>query len=134
MTAGDVSPGLVIRIRGEAFTAGSRFDAPAGAALPVLLGAVRVLVNGSAAPLESVSPQEIQAIVPYAVAGGNAVAAWVSRVDEAAVRNTQDVDILLRRSDLSAAIAASVLVAGCTQPSAPAPQAKATRIAVATFA
>ena len=44
--------------------------------------------------------------VPYAVAGGNAVAAWVSRVDEAAVRNTQDVDILLRRSDLEAAAAA----------------------------
>ena len=41
--------------------------------------------------------------VPYAVADGNAVAAWVSRVDEAAVRNTQDVDILLRRSDLPAA-------------------------------
>ena len=34
-----------------------------------------------------------QAGVPYAVVGGNAVAAWVSRVDEAAVRNTQDVDI-----------------------------------------
>lgn len=44
--------------------------------------------------------------VPYAVVGGNAVAAWVSRVDEAAVRNTQDVDILLRRSDLPAAAAA----------------------------
>jgi Uncharacterised nucleotidyltransferase len=44
-----------------------------------------------------------QAGVPYAVAGGNAVAAWVSRVDEAAVRNTQDVDIVLRRDDLSAA-------------------------------
>jgi hypothetical protein len=44
-----------------------------------------------------------QAKVPYAVAGGNAVAAWVSRVDEAAVRNTQDVDIILRRSDLPAA-------------------------------
>jgi hypothetical protein len=41
--------------------------------------------------------------VPYALAGGNAVAAWVSRVDEAAVRNTQDVDILLRRSDLDLA-------------------------------
>ena len=27
---------------------------------------------------------------PHAVAGGNAVAAWVSRVDECAVRNTQD--------------------------------------------
>lgn len=41
--------------------------------------------------------------VAYAVAGGNAVAAWVARVDEAAVRNTQDVDILLRRADLAAA-------------------------------
>lgn len=41
--------------------------------------------------------------VPYAVVGGNAVAAWVSRVDKAAVRATQDVDLLLRRSDLGAA-------------------------------
>jgi hypothetical protein len=41
--------------------------------------------------------------VPYAVAGGNAVALWVSRVDESAVRNTQDVDILIRRDDLPAA-------------------------------
>lgn len=41
--------------------------------------------------------------IPYAVAGGNAVAAWVSRIDEAAVRNTQDVDILLRRDDLERA-------------------------------
>ena len=44
-----------------------------------------------------------QAGVPYAVVGGNAVAAWVSRVDEAAVRNTQDVDLVLRRTDLAAA-------------------------------
>ncbi len=44
--------------------------------------------------------------VPYAVAGGNAVAAWVSTVDEAAVRTTRDVDILLRRADLEAAKAA----------------------------
>ncbi len=44
--------------------------------------------------------------VPYAVVGGNAVAAWVSRVDEAAVRNTQDVDILIRRQDLPAAVEA----------------------------
>lgn len=41
--------------------------------------------------------------VPYAIVGGNAVALWVARVDEAAVRNTQDVDVLLRRSDLEAA-------------------------------
>jgi hypothetical protein len=45
--------------------------------------------------------------VPYAVVEDNAVAAWVSRVDEAAVRNTQDVDILLRRGDLEAAKVAS---------------------------
>ena len=42
--------------------------------------------------------------IGYAVIGGNAVAAWVSRVDEAAVRNTQDVDILLRRDALPSAI------------------------------
>ncbi len=40
--------------------------------------------------------------IPYAMAGGNAVAAWVSRVDRAAVRNTQDVDILVRRADFDA--------------------------------
>jgi hypothetical protein len=44
--------------------------------------------------------------IPYAVAGGNAVAAWVSRVDEAAVRNTQDVDIIVRRVDFPAVIVA----------------------------
>jgi len=60
---------------------------------------VRERLSRAAAALEA-------AAVPYAVAGGNAVAAWVSRVDEAAVRNTQDVDILLRRSDLPTAIAA----------------------------
>jgi len=47
-----------------------------------------------------------QARVPYAVVGGNAVAAWVASVDEAAVRNTRDVDILLRREDLARASAA----------------------------
>jgi hypothetical protein len=46
--------------------------------------------------------------IPYAVAGDSAVAAWVSRVDEAAVRNTQDVDILLRRVDLPATTAALI--------------------------
>ncbi len=47
-----------------------------------------------------------QAGVAYAVAGGNAVAAWVTRVDEAAVRNTRDVNILIRRADLTAATSA----------------------------
>jgi hypothetical protein len=57
---------------------------------------VRQRLLRAAAALES-------ARVPYAVVGGNAVAAWVSRVDEAAVRNTRDVDILLRETDLAAA-------------------------------
>lgn len=41
--------------------------------------------------------------VPYAVVGGNAVAAWVATVDEMAVRNTRDVDVLLNRRDLERA-------------------------------
>ena len=44
--------------------------------------------------------------VPYAIIGGNAVAAWVATIDEAAVRNTRDVDILLNRGDLDAATTA----------------------------
>jgi hypothetical protein len=44
--------------------------------------------------------------VPYAVVGGNAVASWVATVDEGAVRNTRDVDILVRREDLPAVTAA----------------------------
>jgi hypothetical protein len=43
-----------------------------------------------------------QAGVPYAVVGGNAVASWVATVDEGAVRNTRDVDLLVRRADLPA--------------------------------
>jgi len=44
-----------------------------------------------------------EAGVAYAVVGGNAVAEWVGRVEEAAVRNTRDVNILIRRTDLEAA-------------------------------
>jgi len=46
------------------------------------------------------------ACIPYAIIGGNAVRAWVAQADEAAVRTTRDVDILLRREDMPAAIAA----------------------------
>ncbi|HWA84365.1 MAG TPA: hypothetical protein VG820_13055 [Fimbriimonadaceae bacterium] len=44
--------------------------------------------------------------VRYAIAGGNAVAAWVTTIDESAVRNTRDVDVLLRREDFDKARAA----------------------------
>src|ERR1700722_15419582 len=43
-----------------------------------------------------------EAGIPYAVVGGNAVASWVATVDEGAVRNTRDVDLLVNRADLSA--------------------------------
>ena len=51
------------------------------------------------------------ASIPHAVCGGNAVAVWVTRVDESAVRNTRDVDILIRRSDLDA-VKTALLAAG----------------------
>ena len=41
--------------------------------------------------------------IPYAVIGGNAVAAWVATIDDGAVRNTREVDILLREQDLDLA-------------------------------
>ncbi len=44
-----------------------------------------------------------QAGIPYAIIGGHAVRAWVAQADEAAVRTTRDVDILLRRADFPAA-------------------------------
>jgi hypothetical protein len=47
-----------------------------------------------------------QAGIPHAVVGGNAVAAWVARVDTEAVRNTKDVDLLVRRRDLDRIISA----------------------------
>ena len=61
------------------------------------------------ARLQRVSEILTQAKVPFAVVGGNAVAAWVAQIDEAAVRNTQDVDVLLRRQDLDQASLALTL-------------------------
>jgi hypothetical protein len=42
-----------------------------------------------------------QAGIPHVVVGGHAVAAWVARVDKEAVRNTKDVDLLVRRQDFA---------------------------------
>jgi hypothetical protein len=49
--------------------------------------------------------------VPYAVVGGHAVRAWVAQVDEAALRTTRDVDILVRPQDFPALMNA-MLAAG----------------------
>jgi hypothetical protein len=52
--------------------------------------------------------------VPYAVVGGNAVASWVATVDAGAVRTTRDIDILVRRVDLTT-ISAALESAGFVQ-------------------
>lgn len=44
--------------------------------------------------------------IPYAIIGDNAVAAWVSTVDQGAARNTVDADLLVNRSDFDAVKAA----------------------------
>ncbi len=44
--------------------------------------------------------------IPHVIVGGHAVAAWVARVDKEAVRNTKDVDILVRRIDFPSVIEA----------------------------
>jgi Uncharacterised nucleotidyltransferase len=44
--------------------------------------------------------------IAYAVVGGHAVGAWVAKVDEGSMRNTRDVDILIRRADFDAVKAA----------------------------
>ena len=48
-----------------------------------------------------VRPGLRRAGIPHVVVGGNAVAAWVARVDQEAVRNTKDVDLLVRREDFA---------------------------------
>lgn len=45
--------------------------------------------------------------IPHAIVGGNAVAAWVARVDVEAVRNTKDVDLLVRREDFERVVASA---------------------------
>ena len=56
--------------------------------------------------LEKTAATLTAAQIPYAVIGGHAVRAWVAQADEAAVRTTRDVDILLVREDLARAIVA----------------------------
>ncbi len=50
--------------------------------------------------LERICSALQEAGIPFALVGGQAVALWVATVDPAAVRTTNNVDILLDRSDL----------------------------------
>ena len=51
--------------------------------------------------LETAAAALTAAGIPFAIVGGNAIAAWVATVDEGAVRNTRDVDLMVRRIDLA---------------------------------
>ncbi len=51
--------------------------------------------------LKKVTAALDRAKIPYAVVGGNAVAAWVGGVDPGATRATKDVDLLVNQGDLS---------------------------------
>lgn len=53
--------------------------------------------------LHTVATSFNRADIEYAIVGGNAIALWVSTVDESAVRATKDVDVLIRRDDLERA-------------------------------
>ena len=66
--------------------------------LPILERMVRAVEKVRDRLLRACAALE-KAGVHYAVIGGNAVAAWVATVAESAVRNTQDVDILLDRAE-----------------------------------
>lgn len=66
---------------------------------------VRIAKTGKERLLRAAKALEI-ANVSYAVIGDYAIGFWVSRVDDAAVRNTRDVDLLVRREDLGKVIKA----------------------------
>jgi hypothetical protein len=53
-----------------------------------------------------------QASIPHVAVGGHAVASWVARVDQEAVRNTKDVDLLILREDLPRTILDPARVVG----------------------
>lgn len=86
-----VKPRRVVNVKLPGFS-GSRMTAA--------VDSVRERARRIAAALE-------QAGIPYAIIGGNAIAAWVSRVDIEAVRNTKDVDLLVRRDDFPRVIVAA---------------------------
>ena len=58
--------------------------------------------------LERITKALNDANVPYALVGGQAVAMWVASKDPAAVRTTNDIDILINLEDLPRARAAAI--------------------------
>ncbi|SRR6266542_4854585 len=71
--------------------------------IPNLLERYAMAVERITERLQRITAALQAANVPYALVGGQAVAAWVATKDPAAIRITKDVDILLRREDLPSA-------------------------------
>ncbi len=80
-------------------------------ALPILWEQHLMAVDRVTQRMERITAALNAAAVPYALAGGQAVAIWVATRDPAAVRTTKDVDLLVARSDLPQ-IRAAALAAG----------------------
>lgn len=70
--------------------------------MPVSFRAYVMAVDRVERRLKQVSTALDAAGIRYAVIGGNAVAAWVGRVDPSATRATKDVDLLVRREETDA--------------------------------
>jgi len=70
--------------------------------VPISFGAHVMAVDRVEKRLRRVAAALQSAGIPYAIVGGNAVAAWVARADPSATRATKDVDVLVRRTDLDA--------------------------------
>jgi type 1 glutamine amidotransferase len=68
-TPGIVAPGLLVAIRGTGLTSGSSMNA-VSLPLPVRLAGAQVRVNGVRAPLISVAPERIVAMIPAGVRAG----------------------------------------------------------------
>lgn len=77
---GVVAPGELIHIRGAGFGAAARgtYTGPGGG-LPLTLSGTRVLVDGVAVPLLETAPNQIQAFLPFDIAGKSEVAIEVER-------------------------------------------------------
>jgi trimeric autotransporter adhesin len=80
-----ISPGQLVTIRGLRLSTPPLTGEPDAMGLfPTVLGNTRVTFNGVAAPLLYVSNEQINCVVPHAVAGSRSAEVVVSRVHDAA--------------------------------------------------
>ena len=77
------APGELVSIYGSDLASSTAADPT----LPAELGQVRVLVNGSPAPIYSVSPTQINALIPISLAGANTQVATLQVINGAAESN-----------------------------------------------